>query len=621
MSFVFKAEVSWGRRTGRWRLLWSLLLLFSLPLLAAGDPAWRIGVLAVDGKKSCETAWGPLAAYLSGKVPGRGFEIIPLDYQEIDLAVKQKQVDFLVCNPAIFESLAREYELRELASMKIGADQRGVYADSGSVVICKTAAADLQLLQDLKGRTVAAVAPLSLGGCLAAKYELEGCDVRSSEVQWIYSGSPEKVFRAVLGGEVEAGVIPIGFLERMKQEQRFRKDDLRVVNRLPSPQGLVGFARSSAVYPPWPIGATSKVPDEAANAIVGALLAQSPDSAELKAIGIAGWVAPISCRRLGRLLEQLRLGPYANLDKPVDFATLVQQNLGFVALLVLALLALGAMGLQLFRMVRKQAESDGKREAVEAMLAESDRRHRTLLEMTDEGVITLNVNDTVASLNPAAANLLGWTLRELAGQSFHDVIHHSGSDGTATSAEQCPLLQTVKNGKECRLQNEWLWRRDGTPLLADITARPLFREGDVVGSVLHFRDVTALRQSERGLAEAEERWQVLFDYAMEPLLLLDASGVCLAANHVATEVFQNGSPEAFHLHHLAELSALQQEGGEQAMDAFNARLIRALEHGSDQFLWTCRRPDGTEFLAEMTLVRITFHGSDAYLVKLALPSS
>ena len=83
----------------------TVLLSFSFaPLFGAQEAIEqvRIGVLAKRGDGRCLDMWGPTAEYLTNKIPGYSFTIIPLVHEEVNPTVAKADVDFILANPSIY---------------------------------------------------------------------------------------------------------------------------------------------------------------------------------------------------------------------------------------------------------------------------------------------------------------------------------------------------------------------------------------------------------------------------------------------------------------------------------------------------------------------------------------
>ncbi len=145
------------------------------------------------------------------------------------------------------------------------------------------------------------------------------------------------------------------------------------------------------------------------------------------------------------------------------------------------------------------------RKRAEAALVEAEERARHLLESVGEGIFGVDADGQVAFMNPAAEEMLGWTAAELYGTRMHDAIHYAYEDGSAYPADKCPQQAAYADGLECRVDDEVLWRRDGTCFPVEYIARPLVKDGAVTGAIISFRDVTERRAAEEALRESRER--------------------------------------------------------------------------------------------------------------------
>lgn len=97
-----------------------LAVLAAVGLLCHGAWAgtWNIGILAMRGEASTRSHWQPLAKTLSQQLPGETFHIQPLDLHQMQEAVNQGTVQFVITNPAQFVQLNSHAPLRWLASLR-----------------------------------------------------------------------------------------------------------------------------------------------------------------------------------------------------------------------------------------------------------------------------------------------------------------------------------------------------------------------------------------------------------------------------------------------------------------------------------------------------------------------
>lgn len=134
-------------------------------------------------------------------------------------------------------------------------------------------------------------------------------------------------------------------------------------------------------------------------------------------------------------------------------------------------------------------------------LAEIEERSRLLLESAGEGIVGVDGNGKITFANPSAARMLGYSTEELVGQSLHDLVHHTRADGSPYPKEDCPMYKSYALGTVNLVEDEVLWRKDGSSFPAGYASTPVTKEGTVVGAVVTFRDITERKKMDAELKE------------------------------------------------------------------------------------------------------------------------
>ena len=149
-----------------------LLLLFMQAAAVAEEAVIRIGVLSHRGHEATLRMWSPTAAYLEQSVPGYQFQIVPLDFDEVDPAVEFGQVDYLLVNPGIYVNMEVRYRVSRIATLNnlVGDVSYNVF---GGTVFSRRDRTDINRLEDLRGKRFMAVDETSLGGFQMAWRELQ----------------------------------------------------------------------------------------------------------------------------------------------------------------------------------------------------------------------------------------------------------------------------------------------------------------------------------------------------------------------------------------------------------------------------------------------------------------
>ncbi|MBV9068451.1 MAG: PAS domain S-box protein [Acidobacteria bacterium] len=131
------------------------------------------------------------------------------------------------------------------------------------------------------------------------------------------------------------------------------------------------------------------------------------------------------------------------------------------------------------------------------------RRYELILNSIADGVAELNANGIVTFENAAAASMLGWKPHDLIGRNAHQAFHHSRSDGSRLAEEDCPLIATLRDGEVRQVSDDVFWRNDGTCFTVEYVAAPkIDRQGEMLGVVVAFRDVTERREMQRQVDQA-----------------------------------------------------------------------------------------------------------------------
>ena len=142
-------------------------------------------------------------------------------------------------------------------------------------------------------------------------------------------------------------------------------------------------------------------------------------------------------------------------------------------------------------------------EANQATLAQAEERTRLILGAVAEGIWGFDAEGHTSFINPTALNMFGYTQEEL-GDAMHERVHYAHPDGSHYPLEQCPMFLTAQDGEARRVNDEVLWRKDGSSFPVEYDTSAIFKDGQLFGSVVVFRDITERKQAEQAIREAKE---------------------------------------------------------------------------------------------------------------------
>ena len=150
------------------------------------------------------------------------------------------------------------------------------------------------------------------------------------------------------------------------------------------------------------------------------------------------------------------------------------------------------------QMIGVNIDITGRKQAEEALFAEKERAQITLHSIGD-AVITTDAYGMVDYLNPVAEMITGWITAEAQGRPLSQVFRVVNEQTHQPVPD--PVARCLQEGKISELANHsMLVRRDGLKYDIDDSAAPIRgRDGQVLGAVLVFHDVTETRRLTRQL--------------------------------------------------------------------------------------------------------------------------
>lgn len=132
----------------------------------------------------------------------------------------------------------------------------------------------------------------------------------------------------------------------------------------------------------------------------------------------------------------------------------------------------------------------------------SETRVRHLLESTAEAIYGLDLDGNCTFVNPSCLKLLGYeSSDDVLGKNMHNLIHHTRPDGSPYPVHECQIYKSLKTGASTHVDDEVLWRKDGTSFASEYWSHPVLTGGKVSGLVVAFLDISERKQAEDTLRQ------------------------------------------------------------------------------------------------------------------------
>ncbi|MHC5936577.1 ATP-binding protein [Nostoc sp.] len=144
---------------------------------------------------------------------------------------------------------------------------------------------------------------------------------------------------------------------------------------------------------------------------------------------------------------------------------------------------------------REQALRD--RQQTQASLERLSRQSELILNSAGEGIYGLNSQGNITFVNPAAARMLLSGVKELKNHFMHGIVKHSQPDGAPYCWEENPIRATLETGAVQHISDDIFYRCDGSKFPVEYVSTPIREQGDIVGAVVIFKDITERQIVER----------------------------------------------------------------------------------------------------------------------------
>lgn len=463
------------------------LLLVASGLVYASEERIRIGVLSHRGDDVTHKMWDSTANYLSYALHPKQFEIVPLDFDEIEPAVKDAGIDFLLVNSGIYVNLEMRYRVSRIVTLDNG-DQGHPLNVFGGVIFTRKDRSDISRLDDIRGLSLVAVDETSLGGFQMAWGEMKKAQLSPYEdfSRLVFAGTHDKVVMAVRQGEFDVGTVRTNILERMADNGDIELKDFKIIN--PYQEGFT-YLHSTPLYPEWPFSKLQHTPNQLARQVAVALLNMQISHPKGN-FHYAGWTVPLDYQDVHELFKNLQLPPYDQ-QRRFTLQDAVKRYWKWLLVALLFLLVMAVMSTWVSRLNRQLKKSK----------LYLEHQHDLVLDSVCDGIYGVDLDGNCTFVNRSMKSITGWSAEELIGHNQHRMLHHTHADGSPHPPNECPVYLTFKSNEPRFVEDDLFWKKDGSGFPVEYSSTPVQDvKGEAVGSVVVFRDI-----SERKKAEEESR--------------------------------------------------------------------------------------------------------------------
>ncbi|MDP3301602.1 MAG: EAL domain-containing protein [Sulfuricurvum sp.] len=464
-----------------------------------------IGVLSFRPKPQTLAQWKPLETVLNQAIPEHKFTVEALIYSELEAAVAQHRVDFVLTNPVNYILLQKREGLSAPLATLAVKESGHTEKEFGGVIFARADQKNINSLEDIKGKTIAATNTESMGGYQMQMYEFDQAGINlDKETKFEITGMPhDNVIKSVLSGKGDVGFVRSGVLEHMVREGKLRAEEYKIINLQNHPHFPVQV--STRLYPEWPLAALSGTDEKLSRYVTAALFELEGSSSFTKTMEIDGFTLPADYSSVENMLRALRLPPFDSEPK----LTVREVWQSYHKQIIVMVFILGLIGLivliRLWNTHRKLKESEGYLRAI-------IENEPNCIKVIDEDKNVIHMNS--AGLGMLEVNLLD----QIKGKSILDYIlpeyHQAYSE----------LHDRVLAGESMQMQLEGIGLH-GTRRWFEMHSVPMLDQGKKVHLGVT-RDITQQKEADEKLQLAAN----VFIHAREGIVITDPDGTIIDVN-------------------------------------------------------------------------------------------
>ncbi|MHB8132385.1 MAG: sensor domain-containing diguanylate cyclase, partial [Mobilitalea sp.] len=138
-------------------------------------------------------------------------------------------------------------------------------------------------------------------------------------------------------------------------------------------------------------------------------------------------------------------------------------------------------------------------------LEENQAQLQLILDSTAEAIYGVDTEGLCTFCNRSCLEVLGYKSPEdLLGENLHWKIHNKYTNGSAMPISECKIHISMRDGLVHYAENEVFWRANGSSFSVGYHSHPQKVNGEVIGAVITFMDITDRKRKEEEIRYLNE---------------------------------------------------------------------------------------------------------------------
>ncbi len=159
---------------------------------------------------------------------------------------------------------------------------------------------------------------------------------------------------------------------------------------------------------------------------------------------------------------------------------------------------------ELLSVIASRAAAECERLNYVRELAHNEEMLRTLFNSTAEAIVGIDLTGECVFCNPSTLRILGYDDEsELIGESFSKLVDNEQFRQMKTANVDCPFMAAIESEEKVAGADGVLMRKDGEEIPVEFWGHRMMRQGELIGGVITFIDITRRRTLEKQLQHSQ----------------------------------------------------------------------------------------------------------------------
>ena len=178
-----------------------------------------------------------------------------------------------------------------------------------------------------------------------------------------------------------------------------------------------------------------------------------------------------------------------------------------------------------------------ERKMAEMAFHKSEERYRQIVETAQEGIWVLDENNYTIFVNKKMCEMLEYSREEIMGKQNYDFKDAEGREAAKQDIER--RKQGITETQTSRFVS-----KSGKTIWTSLSTNPIFDDdGNYVGALGMFTDITERKKADEELVMAQKKFQAIFDNTADGIYQSTLDGKFIIANLSMARIFGYNSPE------------------------------------------------------------------------------